>query len=140
MIFTFLANLSRAALLFCSENHLPYEGVSERCELSSRYFGDIARGKTAPTIRTLEKLCSGMESTPNELLLPAETDKRFSYRQPMAVFHGCCLQKTGRMVWKPICPRCGAGMEPRGQNFCDNCGQRLDWSAFCPAYQPKAGE
>ena len=29
--------------------------------LSSRYFADIARGKTAPTILTLEKLCVGFD-------------------------------------------------------------------------------
>ena len=30
------------------------------------------RGKTAPTILTLEKLCVGFELTPNDLLIPSE--------------------------------------------------------------------
>ena len=52
----FLDNLSTSVLKLCDTQKLSYEAASERCDLSSRYFGDIARGKTAPTILTLEKL------------------------------------------------------------------------------------
>ena len=52
----FLDNLSTSILKLCDTQKLSYEAASERCDLSSRYFGDIARGKTAPTILTLEKL------------------------------------------------------------------------------------
>lgn len=27
----------------------------------------------------------------------------------------------------PVCPACMATLEREGQNFCDHCGQRLDW-------------
>ena len=50
----FLDNLSTSVLRLCDTRKLSYEVASERCDLSSRYFGDIARGKTAPTILTLE--------------------------------------------------------------------------------------
>lgn len=30
----------------------------------------------------------------------------------------------------PVCPRCKITMEREYQNFCDRCGQRLDWSRF----------
>lgn len=68
----FLDNLSTSVLKLCDTQKLSYEVASERCDLSSRYFGDIARGKTAPTILTLEKLCVGFELTPNDLLIPSE--------------------------------------------------------------------
>ena len=61
----FLDNLSSAILDLCDSYKLSYE----LCDISSRYFGDIARGKTAPTILTLEKLCIGFDLTPNDLLL-----------------------------------------------------------------------
>ena len=44
----FLDNLSTSILKLCDTRRLSYEAASERCDLSSRYFGDIARGKTAP--------------------------------------------------------------------------------------------
>lgn len=67
----FLDNLSSSVLRLCDTRKLSYEAASERCNLSSRYFGDIARGKTAPTILTLEKLCAGFDLTPNDLLIPS---------------------------------------------------------------------
>ena len=30
----------------------------------------------------------------------------------------------------PKCPRCGTTMEREYQFFCDQCGQRLNWSGF----------
>lgn len=73
----FLDNLSTSVLKLCDTQKLSYEAASERCDLSSRYFGDIARGKTAPTILTLEKLCVGFELTPNDLLIPQSSGERW---------------------------------------------------------------
>ena len=30
----------------------------------------------------------------------------------------------------PICPRCDRALDREYMNFCDNCGQRLEWSYF----------
>jgi len=68
----FLDNLSTSILRLCDTRKLSYEAASERCDLSSRYFGSIARGKTAPTILTLEKLCVGFDLTPNDFLIPSD--------------------------------------------------------------------
>ena len=46
----FLDNLSASVRKVCSARNLGYEAASELCNLSSRYFGSIARGKTAPSI------------------------------------------------------------------------------------------
>ena len=80
----FLDNLSTSVLRLCDARKLSYEAASELCDLSSRYFGDIARGKTAPTILTLEKLCVGFDLTPNDLLIPSAIWREMSFRKPMA--------------------------------------------------------
>ncbi|MFJ6990567.1 MAG: helix-turn-helix domain-containing protein, partial [Limosilactobacillus mucosae] len=78
----FLDNLSTSVLKLCDTRRLSYEAASERCDLSSRYFADIARGKTAPTILTLEKLCVGFDLTPNDLLIPSELWREMAFREP----------------------------------------------------------
>lgn len=87
----FLYNLSTSVLRLCDTRKLSYETASERCDLSSRYFGDIARGKTAPTIPTLEKLCVGFDLTPNDLLMPSAIWKEMSFRTPMPVTQIRCF-------------------------------------------------
>lgn len=47
----FLENLSTAVLKICDRRNLSYEVASAQCDLSTRYFGEIARGKTAPILR-----------------------------------------------------------------------------------------
>lgn len=93
----FLDNLSTSVLKLCDTRRLSYEAASERCDLSSRYFADIARGKTAPTILTLEKLCVGFDLTPNDLLIPSELWREMAFREPMPVTHKLAsLQVAGR--------------------------------------------
>lgn len=30
----------------------------------------------------------------------------------------------------PVCPRCKCSLDREYMNFCDRCGQKLDWSLF----------
>ncbi len=126
----FLDNLSISVLRLCNENKLSYKSASERCDLSARYFGDIARGKTAPTIHTLEKLCVGFDRTPNELLIPTPLLTLISFREPMPVTHIRCFKWQHGITGFPVCPRCSIILEREYQSYCDRCGQRLDWSNF----------
>ena len=105
----FLDNLSTSILKLCDTRRLSYEAASERCDLSSRYFGDIARGKTAPTILTLEKLCVGFELTPNDLLIPSEVWREMAFREPMPVTHIRCFRYLSGVTGFPVCPQCGSG-------------------------------
>ena len=102
----FLDNLSASVLRLCDTHKLSYEAASERCGLSSRYLGDIARGKTAPTILTLEKLCVGFDLTPNDLLVPSPIGREMSFR----------------ITGLPDCPHCGRNMGEY-QPCCSRCGQ-----------------
>ncbi len=129
----FLDNLSTTILKLCDSRKLTYETASERCELSSRYFGDIARGKTAPTILTLEKLCVGFDLTPNDLLVPSATWQEISFREPMPVTQIRSLHWYYGITGFPACPRCGVTMEREYQSYCDRCGQHLNWKNFSKA-------
>ena len=129
----FLDNLSMSVLRICSANNLSYETASERCDLSSRYFGDIARGKTAPTIVTLEKLCVGFELTPNDLLIPSAVWQEISFREPMPVTHIRWFRYSDGLTAFPICPRCMTPIERDYQSYCDHCGQYLDWDNYSKA-------
>ena len=129
----FLDNLSTSVLRLCDTRKLSYEVASERCDLSSRYFGDIARGKTAPTILTLEKLCVGFDLTPNDLLIPSAIWSEVSFRTPMPVTQIRCFHFLQGITGFPVCPQCGRTMEREYQSYCDRCGQCLDWDNFSKA-------
>jgi len=51
----FWDNLSAALLRFCAARSLSYEEVAERCHISPRYFSEIVRKHTSPTLRTLPR-------------------------------------------------------------------------------------
>lgn len=131
----FSDNLSASVLRICDARRLSYAAASERCRLSARYFGDIARGKTAPTILTLEKLCVGFNLTPNDLLAPSTVRQGMSFRSPMPVTHIRCFRSSYPygLTSFPVCPRCGITMEREYQTYCDRCGQCLSWRDFSKA-------
>ena len=127
----FSANLSSSILRLCGMYKLSYEAASERCELSPRYFAQIARGKTSPSILTLEKLCIGFDRTPNDLLIPSSSHpQELSYRIPMPVTEVRCFDSASGRLCFPVCPQCGQTMEREFQSYCDRCGQCLDWERF----------
>lgn len=122
----FSDNLSTSLLQLCNAFNLSYEAASERCNLSPREFGNLARGTGNPTLRTLEKLCFGFNVTPNMLL-------GLCYEQQliaMPVAKTRCLFLSGAFTGFPICPSCGASLEREFQAFCDRCGQMLDWRDY----------
>lgn len=107
-----------------------YESASERCGISSRYLGSIGRMKSVPTIRTLEKLCVGFGLTPDTLLLPSDPGLLDSYRLPMDVTHVRRTYLADGIFNIPVCPRCNGAVERDFQQFCDCCGQLLNWRRY----------
>ncbi len=97
----FLKNLSTAILHICEENNLTYEAASERCGLSLRFFSDIVRGNTTPSVRSLEKLCVGLGCTPNELLTGAP------------IHH-----KVPKETEPGVCPCCGTQLAEAQRSCC----------------------
>lgn len=129
-IMMFLNNLSNSVLKLCNSRKLSYEAASEQCNISSRYFGDIARGKTAPTILTLEKICVGFDLTPNDLLISTSVLKELAFRNSMPVTNVCYFRCSNGISTFPVCPKCGITLEREYQPFCDRCGQCLNWKSF----------
>ena len=127
----FSKELSSSVLRICDSRDLSYEAAAELCNLSPRYFGSIARGKTSPTINTLEKLCTAFDRTPNELLGFSTANEELSYRFPRKVtrFRRHLSSGCSDSVF-PVCPRCHRNLGREYQSFCDRCGQKLDWDCF----------
>ncbi len=126
----FLDNLSVSILQLCDQDKLSYESAAERCDLSSRFFGSIVRRESTPSIITLEKLCTGFDKTPNELLRISPASEALSYRSPMAVSQLKYMRSLDGINSYPVCPRCQTTLEREYQAYCDRCGQKLDWSKF----------
>ncbi len=126
----FLDSLSSSVLLLCNFRNLSYEMASELCDISPKYFGQIARRQTMPTIKTLEKLCIGFELTPNDLLLPIEAQQEIWYRTPLPVSEVRCHRELHGFSGFPVCPRCDTSLEREYQAYCDRCGQFLSWEDY----------
>lgn len=125
--------LSTAVLFLCETHHLSYEAAAERCGISPRYYGSIARREASPTILVLEKLCNGFQLTPNDLLVSPVLQQQLRFRLPMPVTHVQSLPYGNRFTTYPICPRCGITFEREYQRYCDRCGQSLNWRDFSKA-------
>ena len=130
----FLENLASSVLLLCDNKELTYEEASERCQLSSRYFSDIVRKKTSPTLKTLEKICLGFDVTPNDLLLFPIISQNTYLSFPLPVTKVLCFRdKTGQQNSYALCPGCGTTLEREYQHYCDRCGQHLSWKHYSSA-------
>lgn len=53
-----------------------------------------------------------------------------AFRRPMAIV---AIKQFGNEETYPVCPRCRITMEREYQNFCDRCGQALDWRKYAHA-------
>ena len=124
----FSDNLSTSILQLCDAYKLSYEAASERCGLSSRYFGSIARGQATASIYTQEKQCIGFDCTPNELLRVSPPDLKLVTSMPVTGIR--CLMLSGKPSFFPVCPQCGFPLEREFQNCCVHCGQRLAWKGY----------
>lgn len=58
--------------------------------------------------------------------------EEIAYRLPLAV-HKVLMFPNGDSY--PVCPKCSVTLEREYMNFCDRCGQRLDWEKFGEAVE-----
>ncbi len=127
----FSKKLSTSILSICDSRELSYETASELCHLSPRYFGSIARGQTAPSVNTLEKLCIAFERSPNELLGFTTSKEELAFRIAAQVVHFRISPLfNGGFTTFPVCPNCSGSVEREYQCFCSECGQKLFWDFY----------
>ena len=129
----FSETLSTTVLRLCELHKLSFESAAERCGISSKHYGSIAKMKTTPSILVLEKICNGFQLTPNDLLISPSLRQQMGFRLPMTVTHVQKVPYQNGFTTYPICPRCGISFEREYQRFCDRCGQCLQWKGFWKA-------
>lgn len=122
----FKDNLSKALLNLIEEKKLTQEKLAEVSNLSTRYVNKIIGRKAKPSLESLEKICVGLEITPNELLLPANFKdsviKEVTKTAPNAI--------NGTVKYKPVCPHCGKLLESENMFCCSYCFGKLSWKNF----------
>lgn len=124
----YLDNLSVAILRVCEKRHLTYEMASECCDMCTPHLSRIIRRVNAPRLPTLEKICTGLDLTPNDLLLPLEKPRKYSQDEPRIVIVELNCGPNGQLIGVPVCPRCGKAVEWKKQFSCAYCNQKLDWT------------
>ena len=77
--------LSVSLLQLCDRERLSCEDAAERIGCSSRYFGQLVRRKSSPSLRILEKICAGFHLTPNEILRIYDASREILYRISLQV-------------------------------------------------------
>lgn len=123
----FSKNLSEALNNFLESEDITQEELAERCDLSSRFIGNIVRGHSQMRLDTFEQICAALEVTPNDILIP-EQSRPIDKSQIMQVSQILYISElTGSF---PVCPACKVTLEREYQNYCDRCGQRLGWKGF----------
>ena len=60
-------------------------------------------------------------------------DKAKKYRKPMIVMAVREYVDCVGLYVYPLCPRCSLPMEREYQQYCDHCGQALDWEQYSKA-------
>ena len=61
-------------------------------------------------------------------MLPEATE--LTYRQPKEVTKIILFENDDCF---PVCPRCNISLEREYMNYCDYCGQRLEWNNYSAA-------
>lgn len=128
-IMNFVNNLADSLLRIIERDSLSYEKLAHLCELSVRFVTKIIHRKSAPTIKTLQKMCESLNCSPNDLLL-VDFDNNASYRIPMLIKDFSTTDYFGETITFVHCPRCKSVVDRDFQVFCSECGQKLNWRDF----------
>lgn len=101
----FSETLSEKLLQYADKNSISQEALAEKCNVSTRYIGNIIRRHQIPTIDVFEKICEGLDMTPDKLLLPE--------------------QGKGTQNDFLVCPACHSVITQKNTKYCYNCGYHI---------------
>ena len=112
----FALHVVESLLHHCHRYSVTLKDIAQICDISPQHLSKIIRGKAFPSLTTIEKLCRGLDLTPNDLLLAPVTicDYR-TYRDGASTYT------------YPVCPACSSTLDREYQAYCDRCGRKLDW-------------
>ena len=116
----FSDNLSDHILQILSSKELSYESAAELCDMSPRHLGNIVRRCTVPSVAMLEKICRGLNATPNGLLLPGPTQSEPGPR-PLRLLAVQAVRCINGFICRPLCPGCEIRSEYEQPNRCALC-------------------
>ena len=74
------------------------EQLAEKAELSNIYISHIENSRSIPSLETLMKLCSALDTTPDELLLGTKQDMENYLQSDIQKKLILCTPKERRMV------------------------------------------
>lgn len=121
----FTKELANKLLKIIGERDLSVEAVAEASHLSRKYLGNIIKRRQVPSLYVFEKICTGLQLDPNDLLLN-EKSKTAQKSQPMEVNKFLCSDD----IIVSFCPDCNRPLEREYQAYCDRCGRRLSWHQY----------
>ena len=128
----FSKSLSTALLRKMGERDMTQAELAEACHLSKRFVGDVVRGNAIPTLDSFEKICEGLEVTPDDLLID-EKSRHADKASAMRVTKVLCFDRGDHCDAFAVCPSCNTTLEREYQNYCDRCGQKLSWKQYSRA-------
>ena len=74
------------------------EQLAEKAELSNIYISHIENSRSIPSLETLMKICSALDTTPDELLLGTKQDMENYLQSDIQKKLLLCTPKERRMV------------------------------------------
>ncbi len=125
----FEKQLSTKLLKIIDERNLTLESVADASGLTYCFISNITRGTQVPGLISLEKLCSALEVTPNDLLI-SEKSIKGEKSKPMRVNTVYCHREGNVYSYIPVCPCCNSLLQNEWQSYCDFCEQRLSWERY----------
>lgn len=126
----FKKTLASAVLKLLEEKNISQGWLSKETEITQRQINNIINHPSNSTLSSLERLCVGLDVTPNDLLIPpqAKIDA-----EPKEVNEIRINPKNSIKIYSPLCPHCKEPLIAEYIAYCDHCSGRLKWHNYCQA-------
>lgn len=90
--------IGKRIALIRKQNGITQEQLAEKAELSNVYISHIENSRSIPSLETLMKICSALDTTPDELLLGTKQDMENYLQSDIQKKLLLCTPKERRMV------------------------------------------
>lgn len=121
----FSDNLSTSLLKIIEERKLSQQKLANATNLSCRYISGIICKTSSPTIKSLEKICTALDVTPNELLIPKDIVLTLEINK--VLFY----KNDNKII--PLCPHCNKPLKQEFIGYCNHCSGKLSWKNYTNA-------